>query len=59
MCRKAGGENVVGGATGSCLTYAVTSAALQNTPRSFLGILWELVVFQELRVGTQSQDLRE
>lgn len=54
-----GDVTVVGGVRGSCLTYTVASTGLENTLRSFLGILWKLVVFQEFRVRTQSQDLME
>ncbi len=56
---EGGDVAVVGGVRGSCLTYTVASTGVQNTPRSFLGILWKFVVFQELRVRTQSQDLTE
>lgn len=51
--------NVVSGVKGSCLTHAVAATGLQNTPRSFFGVLWKLVIFHEFRVRTQSQDLRE
>lgn len=44
---------------GSCLTYTVASTGFKNTPCSFFGIFWKLVVFQEFRVRTQSQDLGE
>lgn len=54
-----GGLNVVGGLRGSCLTYTVASAGLENTSSPLLGILRELVVFQEFRVRTQSQNLRK
>lgn len=54
-----GGVNVVGGVRGSCLTYTVAPAGLENTLRSFLCILWKLIVLQEFGIGTQSQDLRE
>lgn len=53
-----GGINVVGGARGSCLTYTVASAGLENTACSLFGILWKHVVFQEFRVTTHSQDLQ-
>ncbi len=36
------------------LTYTVTSAGAEDTPRPLLGILWKLVVFKEIRVRTQS-----
>lgn len=51
--------DAIGGMKGSCLTYTVASTGPKNTLRSSPGILWKLIVFQEFRVRTQSQDLRE
>lgn len=33
-------------------------AGVEDSPRSLLGVLWKLVVFQEFGVRTQSQHLR-
>lgn len=44
---------------GSCPTYTVASAGLQNALRSVLGVHWKLVVLQKFGVRTQSQDLKE
>lgn len=54
------GVNVIGRLNGgSLLTYAVASTGVKYTLSSFFGILWKVIVFQEFRVRTQSQDLKE
>lgn len=42
---------------GAVPTYTLATTGLQNTARSYFGIFRKVVIFHEIRVRTQSQDL--